>query len=103
LYQNQVYVTDNVEGIVPEFLMMLRGVVGFSWYPECSRSGYRQMELWRKFQTTLLKVADKLKLFTENRADFEAKWNDIKIVLEYGMLSEDKFYEKADSLYYIQL
>jgi molecular chaperone HtpG len=61
------------------------------------------MVLWKKFQTITRKVADKLKSFTENRADFEAKWNDIKIVLEYGMLSEDKFYEKAGAFVYTQL
>ncbi|MBC5841368.1 molecular chaperone HtpG [Flavobacterium sp. F-380] len=98
LYQNQVYVTDNVEGIVPEFLMMLRGVVDSPDIPlNVSRSGLQADGAVKKISNYITrKVADKLKsLFTENRADFEAKWNDIKIVLEYGMLSEDKFYEKA--------
>ncbi|MDG2433247.1 molecular chaperone HtpG [Flavobacterium sp.] len=98
LYQNQVYVTDNVEGIVPEFLMMLRGVVDSPDIPlNVSRSGLQADGAVKKISNYITrKVADKLKsLFTENRTDFEAKWNDIKIVLEYGMLSEDKFYEKA--------
>jgi molecular chaperone HtpG len=98
LYQNQVYVTDNVEGIVPEFLMMLRGVVDSPDIPlNVSRSGLQADGAVKKISNYITrKVADKLKsLFTENREDFESKWNDIKIVLEYGMLSEDKFYEKA--------
>ncbi|REG90835.1 molecular chaperone HtpG [Flavobacterium aquicola] len=98
LYQNQVYVTDNVEGIVPEFLMMLRGVVDSPDIPlNVSRSGLQADGAVKKISNYITrKVADKLKsLFNENRADFEQKWNDIKIVLEYGMLSEDKFYEKA--------
>ena len=98
LYQNQVYVTDNVEGIVPEFLMMLRGVVDSPDIPlNVSRSGLQADGAVKKISNYITrKVADKLKaLFTENREDFEKKWNDIKIVLEYGMLSEDKFYEKA--------
>ncbi len=98
LYQNQVYVTDNVEGIVPEFLMMLRGVVDSPDIPlNVSRSGLQADGAVKKISNYITrKVADKLKsLFTENRADFEQKWNDIKIVLEYGMLSEEKFYEKA--------
>jgi molecular chaperone HtpG len=98
LYQNQVYVTDNVEGIVPEFLMMLKGVVDSPDIPlNVSRSGLQADSNVKKISNYITrKVADKLKaLFTENREDFEKKWNDIKIVLEYGMLSEPKFYEKA--------
>ncbi|MRX38683.1 molecular chaperone HtpG [Flavobacterium sp. LC2016-23] len=98
LYQNQVYVTDNVEGIVPEFLTMLKGVIDSPDIPlNVSRSGLQADGAVKKISNYITrKVADKLKaLFTENRTDFEQKWNDIKIVLEYGMLSEDKFYEKA--------
>jgi molecular chaperone HtpG len=98
LYQNQVYVTDNVEGIVPEFLTMLKGVIDSPDIPlNVSRSGLQADGAVKKISNYITrKVADKLKaLFNENRSDFEAKWNDIKIVLEYGMLSEDKFYEKA--------
>jgi molecular chaperone HtpG len=98
LYQNQVYVTDNVEGIVPEFLVMLRGVIDSPDIPlNVSRSYLQSDGNVKKISNYITrKVADKLKsLFNENRPDFEQKWNDIKIVLEYGMLSEDKFYEKA--------
>ncbi|KAF2325996.1 molecular chaperone HtpG [Flavobacterium nitrogenifigens] len=98
LYQNQVYVTDNVEGIVPEFLTMLKGVIDSPDIPlNVSRSGLQADGAVKKISNYITrKVADKLKaLFNENRADFEEKWNDIKIVLEYGMLSEEKFYEKA--------
>ena len=98
LYQNQVYVTDNVEGIVPEFLMMLRGVVDSPDIPlNVSRSYLQADGNVKKISNYITrKVADKLKsLFNENRGDFQQKWNDIKVVLEYGMLSEPKFYEKA--------
>ena len=98
LYQNQVYVTDNVEGIVPEFLTMLKGVIDSPDIPlNVSRSYLQSDGAVKKISNYITrKVADKLKsLFTENREDFEKKWNDIKIVLEYGMLSEPKFYEKA--------
>ncbi|MCP1995661.1 molecular chaperone HtpG [Flavobacterium sp. HSC-61S13] len=98
LYQNQVFVTDNVEGIVPEFLTMLKGVIDSPDIPlNVSRSYLQSDGNVKKIANYITrKVADKLKsLFTENRADFEAKWNDIKIVLEYGMLSEPKFFEKA--------
>lgn len=98
LYQNQVFVTDNVEGIVPEFLTMLRGVIDSPDIPlNVSRSYLQADGAVKKISNYITrKVADKLKsLFNENREDFEKKWNDIKIVLEYGMLSEPKFYEKA--------
>ena len=98
LYQNQVFVTDNVDGIVPEFLGMLKGVIDSPDIPlNVSRSYLQADGAVKKISNYITKkVADKLKaLFTENRDDFEKKWNDIKIVLEYGMLSEPKFYEKA--------
>lgn len=98
LYQNQVYVTDNVEGIVPEFLTMLKGVIDSPDIPlNVSRSSLQADGAVKKISNYITrKVADKLKtLFSENREEFEKKWNDIKIVLEYGMLSEEKFYEKA--------
>lgn len=100
LYQNQVYVTDNVEGIVPEFLTMLRGVIDSPDIPlNVSRSYLQADGAVKKISSYITrKVADKLKgLFNNNREDFEKKWNDIKIVIEYGMLSEEKFYEKADA------
>lgn len=99
LYQNQVYVTDNVEGIVPEFLTMLRGVIDSPDIPlNVSRSYLQADGAVKKISSYITrKVADKLKsLFNEDRPAFEEKWNDIKIVIEYGMLSEDKFFEKAD-------
>jgi len=100
LYQNQVFVTDNVEGIVPEFLTMLKGVIDSPDIPlNVSRSYLQADGAVKKISSYITrKVADKLKsLFNENREDFEAKWNDIKVVIEYGMLSEDKFMEKADA------
>src|SRR5690554_3639696 len=100
LYQNQVFVTDNVEGIVPEFLTMLRGVIDSPDIPLNVSRSYLQADGAVKKITNYItrKVADKLKsLFNENRQDFEQKWNDIKIVIEYGMLTDEKFYEKAGS------
>jgi molecular chaperone HtpG len=100
LYQNQVFVTDNVEGIVPEFLTMLRGVIDSPDIPlNVSRSYLQADGAVKKISSYITrKVADKLKsLFNSNREDFEKKWDDIKIVIEYGMLSEEKFFEKADA------
>ena len=100
LYQNQVFVTDNVEGIVPEFLTLLRGVIDSPDIPlNVSRSYLQADGAVKKISNYITrKVADKLKsLFKNDRKGFEDKWNDIKVVIEYGMLSEDKFYEKADS------
>ncbi len=99
LYQNQVFVTDNVEGIVPEFLTMLRGVIDSPDIPlNVSRSYLQADGAVKKIATYITKkVGDKLSsLFKNDRAAFEEKWNDIKIVIEYGMLSEDKFFDKAD-------
>ena len=98
LYQNQVFVTDNVEGIVPDFLTMLKGVIDSPDIPlNVSRSYLQADSNVKKIGSYITrKVADKLKqLFTNNREDFQQKWNDIKVVLEYGMLTDDKFYEKA--------
>ena len=98
LYQNQVYVTDNVEGIVPDFLQMLKGVIDSPDIPlNVSRSYLQADGAVKKISGYITKkVADKLiTLFKNNRADFEKKWNDIKVIIEYGMLSEDKFFDKA--------
>ena len=98
LYQNQVFVTDNVEGIVPEFLTMLRGVIDSPDIPlNVSRSYLQADGNVKKISNYITrKVADKLKsLFKKDREAFQEKWNDIKVVIEYGMLSEDKFFEKA--------
>jgi molecular chaperone HtpG len=100
LYQNQVFITDNVEGIVPEFLTMLRGVIDSPDIPlNVSRSYLQADGAVKKIASYITrKVADKLNsLFKEDRENFENKWNDIKIVIEYGMLSEDKFFEKAEA------
>lgn len=100
LYQNQVFVTDNVEGIVPEFLTMLKGVIDSPDIPlNVSRSYLQADGNVKKISNYITrKVADKLKsLFNENREDFEQKWNDIKLVIEYGMLTDEKFYEKAEA------
>lgn len=99
LYQNQVFVTDNVEGIVPEFLTLLRGVIDSPDIPlNVSRSYLQADGAVKKISNYITrKVADKLSsLFKKDRKGFEEKWNDIKVVIEYGMLTEDKFYEKAD-------
>lgn len=98
LYQNQVFVTDNVEGIVPEFLTMLRGIIDSPDIPlNVSRSYLQADGNVKKISNYITrKVADKLKsLFKKDREAFQEKWNDIKVVIEYGMLSEDKFFEKA--------
>ncbi|NVJ89083.1 MAG: molecular chaperone HtpG [Flavobacteriaceae bacterium] len=98
LYQNQVFVTDNVEGIVPDFLQMLKGVIDSPDIPlNVSRSYLQADGAVKKISGYITKkVADKLSsLFKNNREDFEKKWNDIKVIIEYGMLSEDKFFDKA--------
>ena len=99
LYQNQVFVTDNVEGIVPEFLTLLRGVIDSPDIPlNVSRSYLQADSSVKKISNYITrKVADKLNsLFKKDRKGFEEKWNDIKVVIEYGMLSEEKFFEKAE-------
>ncbi len=99
LYQNQVFVTDNVEGIVPEFLTLLRGVIDSPDIPlNVSRSYLQADGAVKKISNYITrKVADKLSsLFKKDRKGFEEKWNDIKVVIEYGMLTEDKFFEKAE-------
>jgi molecular chaperone HtpG len=98
LYQNQVFVTDNVEGIVPEFLTMLRGVIDSPDIPlNVSRSYLQADGAVKKISNYITKkVADKLQsIFKNDRDNLEKKWNDIKVVIEYGMLSEDKFFDKA--------
>jgi len=98
LYQNQVFVTDNVEGIVPDFLQMLKGVIDSPDIPlNVSRSYLQADGAVKKIAGHITKkVADKLSsLFKKDRKDFEAKWNEIKVIIEYGMMTEDKFYDKA--------
>lgn len=98
LYSNQVFVTDSVENIVPDFLMLLRGVIDSPDIPlNVSRSYLQSDGNVKKISAHITKkVADKLEeLFKKDRSDFESKWEDIKIFVQYGMLSEEKFYEKA--------
>ena len=100
LYQNQVFVTDNVEGIVPEFLGLLKGVIDSPDIPLNVSRSYLQSDTSVKKITNYItrKVADKLSsIFKNDRENLESKWNDIKVVIEYGMLTEDKFYDKAES------
>jgi molecular chaperone HtpG len=99
LYCNQVFVTDSVEGIVPDFLTLLHGVIDSPDIPlNVSRSYLQSDASVKKISGHIMKkVADKLEeLFKENRKDFEKKWDDIKVFIEYGMISEAKFYERAE-------
>ena len=98
LYSNQVFITDNVEEIVPEFLTLLHGVIDSPDIPlNVSRSYLQSDSNVKKISTHITKkVSDKLKeMFKKNREDFEAKWDDLKIFVEYGTLSDEKFAEKA--------
>lgn len=98
LYCNQVFVTDNVENIVPDFLTLLRGVIDSPDIPlNVSRSYLQADGNVKKISSHITKkVADKLEeLFKKDRAEFEKKWDDIKIFVQYGNLSDEKFYEKA--------
>jgi len=98
LYSNQVFVTDNVENIVPDFLTLLRGVLDSPDIPlNVSRSYLQADSNVKKISSHITKkVADKLdELFKKDRADFEKKWDDIKVFVQYGMISDEKFYEKA--------
>ena len=98
LYCNQVFVTDNVENIVPDFLTLLRGVIDSPDIPlNVSRSYLQADGNVKKISSHITKkVADKLEeLFKKERSDFEKKWDDIKIFVQYGMISDEKFYEKA--------
>lgn len=98
LYSNQVFITDSVAEIVPEFLTLLHGVIDSPDIPlNVSRSYLQSDGNVKKISTHITKkVADKLAdMFKKDRADFEAKWDDLKVFVEYGMLSDDKFAEKA--------
>ena len=98
LYCNQVFVTDQVEGIVPEFLTLLHGVIDSPDIPlNVSRSYLQSDREVKKISTYITKkVADRLKaIFTENRKEYEEKWDDLKLFINYGILSEDGFYDRA--------
>jgi molecular chaperone HtpG len=99
LYSNQVFITDNVEEIVPEFLTLLHGVIDSPDIPlNVSRSYLQSDGNVKKISSHITKkVADKLaQMFKKDRADFESKWEDLKIFVQYGTLSDDKFAEKSD-------
>lgn len=98
LYCNQVFVTDQVEGIVPEFLTLLHGVIDSPDIPlNVSRSYLQSDANVKKISKYITKkVADRLAaIFKENRKDYEEKWDDLKIFIHYGMLSQDNFYDRA--------
>lgn len=98
LYCNQVYVTDSVEGIVPEFLTLLHGVIDSPDIPlNVSRSYLQSDGNVKKISGHIMKkVADRLEeIFKKDRPSFEAKWDDLKVFIEYGMLSEEKFYDRG--------
>ena len=98
LYCNQVFVTDQVEGIVPEFLTLLHGVIDSPDIPlNVSRSYLQSDSNVKKISTYITKkVADRLNgLFKENRKEFEEKWDDLKLFINYGMLSQEDFYDRA--------
>ncbi len=99
LYCNQVFVTDSVEGIVPEFLTLLHGVLDSPDIPlNVSRSYLQSDSNVKKISNHITKkVADRLNdIFKNNREEYEAKWDDLKLFIEYGMLTEEKFYDKAE-------
>ena len=98
LYSNQVYVTDSVEGIVPDFLTLLHGVLDSPDIPlNVSRSYLQSDSNVKKISTYISKkVSDRLQsIFKNDRAQFEEKWNDLKIFINYGMLTQEEFYDKA--------
>lgn len=102
LYCNQVFVTDSVEGIVPDFLTLLHGVIDSPDIPlNVSRSYLQSDSNVKKISSHITKkVADKLEeIFKNDRADLEKKWDDIKVFIQYGMLSDDKFYERATKFF----
>ncbi|MCE3229408.1 MAG: molecular chaperone HtpG [Bacteroidetes bacterium] len=105
LYSNQVFVTDNVENIVPDFLTLLRGVIDSPDIPlNVSRSYLQADGNVKKISSHITKkVADKLEeIFKKDRTEFEKKWDDIKIFVQYGMISDEKFYEKAAKFYLLK-
>ena len=100
LYSNQVFVTDSVENIVPDFLMLMKGVIDSPDIPlNVSRSYLQSDASVKKISSHISKkVAEKLEeLFKADRTDFEKKWDDVKVFIQYGMLSDEKFYERAKS------
>jgi molecular chaperone HtpG len=105
LYSNQVFITDSVENIVPEFLTLLHGVIDSPDIPlNVSRSYLQSDGNVKKISGHISKkVADKLEeMFKKERADFESKWSDLSIFMEYGMLTDEKFFEKMSPVYLLK-
>ena len=99
LYCNQVFVTDSIEGVVPDFLALLHGVIDSPDIPlNVSRSALQSDSNVKKISSHISKkVSDRLnKMFKDDRKNFETKWNDMKLIVEYGMLSDEKFYERSE-------
>ena len=99
LYCNQVFVTDSIEGVVPDFLGLLHGVIDSPDIPlNVSRSALQSDSNVKKISSHISKkVSDRLnKMFKDDRKNFASKWNEMKLIVEYGMLSDEKFYERAD-------
>ncbi|MDE6811120.1 MAG: molecular chaperone HtpG, partial [Muribaculaceae bacterium] len=105
LYSNQVYVTDQVEGVVPEFMTIMQGVIDSPDIPLNVSRSYLQADRQVKKISSYIskKVAEKLdKLFSSDRNEFEKKWDDIKIFIEYGMLTDEKFFEAARKFFLLK-
>lgn len=105
LYCNQVFVTDQVEGVVPEFMMLMQGVIDSPDIPlNVSRSYLQADQQVKKISGYISKkVAEKLdKMFREDRKEFEQKWNDIEVFIKYGMLTDEKFYEQAKKFFLLR-
>lgn len=105
LYCNQVYITDELEGIIPEFMTLLHGVIDSPDIPlNVSRSYLQSDSNVKKISTYISKkVAEKLEsMFKENREDFEQKWDELKVFLQYGSLTDEKFYDKIKDFYLLK-
>ena len=102
LYCNQVFVTDSVEGVVPEYMMLLRGVLDSPDIPlNVSRSYLQSDANVKKISSHITKkVADKLdEIYKNDKEEYEKKWDDLKVFIEYGMLSDEKFYDRAEKIF----
>lgn len=102
LYSNQVFITDQLEGVIPEFMMLLHGVIDSPDIPlNVSRSYLQSDSSVKKISSHITKkVADKLEeMFKNNREDFEQKWDDLKVFIQYGSLTDEKFYDRARNFY----
>jgi len=105
LYSNQVFITDQLEGVIPEFMMLLHGVIDSPDIPlNVSRSYLQSDQQVKKISGHITKkVADKLEeMFKENREDFEKKWDDIKVFIEYGAISDEKFFERVKTFFLLK-